>query len=166
MTPLSVLSICLQDLRSNRHATGIPSFPSVALRFPDVGKYFVAQLIFTCGFNFASWRFQHRWRHCIICHLLMTYNSKTLLIFPKAKNSKTIWVIVFHLESNPNGGCKSEMRCEIERGAQHREGSIFTAFFDKHELKLVIASDIYSVLCFYCNSWLFCLLLPPSQTFL
>ena len=31
-------------------------------------------------------------------HLLMTYKSKTPLIFPKAKNSKTICVIVFHLE--------------------------------------------------------------------
>lgn len=115
-----VLNVCLEDLGSDHHATHIPSSQALCCCLLDVGKVFVAWVIFTCGFNFTSWRSQRWWRHCIICHLLMTYNSKTPLIFPRTKNSKTVCVIVFHLESKPNGGCKSEMGCEMERVAQQR----------------------------------------------
>lgn len=86
---------------------------SVALCSPNVGKYVGAQLVSTCGFNFSSWRFRHQSWRCIICHLIMTHHWKTPLIFLKVKNSKAICVIVLHLKSNPNGGCKREMRREM-----------------------------------------------------
>lgn len=93
---------------------------SVALCSPRRGKVFYRTTAIHMWLQFQQLKIWHQWRQCIICHLIMTHHWKPLLIFPKVKNSSGICVIVFHLKSNPNVGCKREMRREMEREIRQR----------------------------------------------
>lgn len=83
---------------------------------PQRGKLFCRTTALHMWLQFEQQlKIWHQSRRCIICHLIMSHHWKARLIFPKVKNSNGICVIVFHLKSNPNVGCKREMRREMER---------------------------------------------------
>lgn len=112
--------LCLKHLPARYEVQSLMHHTYQALErcivLPQRGKLFCRTTALHMWLQFEQQlKIWHQSRRCIICHLIMTHHWTALLIFPKVKNSNGICVIVSHLKSNPNVGCKREMRREMER---------------------------------------------------